>query len=86
MRLSGVMFGLALVVASTPALAEQDAEHGRGSEVGQVEMERATVHATTGIESTVRRALDSLRRMRLHPGRDGQESANTARFRPTGVQ
>jgi hypothetical protein len=64
---------LALIAMATPALADRVEEP-----VAANVQEMAAVEAPAGVEGTIRRALDSLSRLRLHPGRDCEDPTNTA--------
>jgi hypothetical protein len=78
MSLFGVAVAATLFATATPALAERADE---GTEPARPARPIATADGAFGIESNVRRALESLGRLRLHPGRDAEDTANTARDR-----
>ena len=69
---------LALAVAVTPALA---AERG-GHAAPRIEQPRTAPPAPPPVTSPVREVLQTLERLRLHPGQDGLDVAETARKRP----
>jgi len=68
---------LALAVAVTPALA---GEHG-GRSVPMME-QRRTEPPPARETSPARDVLQSLERLRLHPGQDALDTTETARKRP----
>lgn len=78
MRLSGIVLGLVLVASGTPVLAERGENAEPRSDRRHVE----TVQASAGFEGMVRRAFDSLGRMRLHPGRDSVDRSDIRGGRP----
>ena len=69
---------LALAVAVTPALG---AERG-GRTVPRMEQPRTPPPASSQTTSPVRDVVQSLEHLRLHPGQDGLDAAQTARKRP----
>jgi hypothetical protein len=72
-----ILMALALAVAVTPALA---AEHG-GRAAPRTEQRRTEPPAPPA-PSPARDVLQTLERLRLHPGQDGLDVAETARKRP----
>jgi hypothetical protein len=77
-RKRSIVMALALAVAVTPALA---AERG-GRTVPRMEQPRTQQPAPSQTTSPVRDVLQSLEHLRLHPGQDGLDAAQTARKRP----
>ncbi len=69
---------LALAVAVPPVLA---AEHG-GRAAPRMEEKRRTEPPAPPATSPAREVLQTLERLRLHPGQDGLDVAETARKRP----
>jgi hypothetical protein len=78
MKPSGIVLGVALIASGTPVLAERAAEPEPRSDLRPAE----TVQASSGFESALRRAFDSLGRLRLHPGRDSVDGPDIRRDRP----
>ena len=75
-RKRSIVTALALAVAVTPALAE----HG-GRAAPRME-QRRTAPPAPPATSPVRGVLQTLERLRLHPGQDALDVAETARKRP----
>ena len=69
---------LALAVAITPALA---AEHG-GRAAPRMEEQRRAEPSAPPAPSPARDLLQTLERLRLHPGQDALDVGETARKRP----
>jgi len=76
-RKGSIVMALALAVAVTPALA---AEHG-GRAAPRME-QRRTAPPAPPATSPFRGVLQTLERLRLHPGQDALDVAETARKRP----
>ena len=78
-RKRSIVTALALAVAVTPALAE----HG-GRAAPRMEQRRTAPPAPPAPPATspVRGVLQTLERLRLHPGQDALDVAETARKRP----
>jgi hypothetical protein len=74
MNVAIIALAAGLIAASTPALAERANEDAKR----QPRTEIATASSFGGVETTVRRALESLGRLRFHPGRDSEDGAHTA--------
>ena len=73
-----IVMALALAVAVTPVLA---AEHGRRA-APRTEEQRRTEPPAPPAPSPARDVLQTLERLRLHPGQDALDVAETARKRP----
>jgi len=76
-RKRSIVMALALAVAVTPALA---GEHG-GRAAPRME-QRRTAPPAPPATSPVRGVLQTLERLRLHPGQDALDVAETPRPRP----
>ncbi len=76
-RKRSIVTALALAVAVTPALA---AEHGAHA-APRMEQRRTEPPAPPAT-SPAREVLQTLERLRLHPGQDGLDVGETARKRP----
>jgi hypothetical protein len=76
-RKRSIVMSLPLAVAVTPALA---AEHGRRA-APRME-QRRTAPPAPPATSPAREVLQTLERLRLHPGQDALDVAETARKRP----
>jgi len=76
-RKRSIVTALALAVAVTPALAAERGA-GRAPRTEQRPSQPPAPPAT----SPVREVLQTLERLRLHPGQDGLDAAETARKRP----
>ena len=73
-----IVMALALAVAVTPALA---GEHG-GRATPRTEEQRRTEPPAPPAPSPARDVLQTLERLRLHPGQDALDVTETARKRP----
>ena len=76
-RKRSIVMALALAVAVTPALAAE-----RGAPAAPRMAERRTEPPAPPTTSPFRGVLQTLERLRLHPGQDALDAAETARKRP----
>jgi hypothetical protein len=74
------LVALAVAFAVAPVLAEEPTQGVKRAGDAAVE-EVASPSATT---APVHRAVEKLQRLRLHPGQDSLDVAETARSRPRG--
>ena len=72
-----IVMALALAVAVTPAVAAE-----RGPRAAPRTEQRGTAPQGPTQTSPLRDVLESLERLRLHPGQDSLDAAATARKRP----
>jgi hypothetical protein len=73
MNVATIALAAGMLASATPAFAERANE----TKKGRARAEVASASAFGGVETAVRRALESLGRLRFHPGRDANDGART---------